>query len=207
MDNPRLLATTVHTQGLVGQGPPPDGRYTVVVAGAEIARPRRADARISIVLLVVCGACAGTTIAYACRAELERRAAHKPYPAFARFLEAATGIACGDEAQRYLDERALIGQRLEVVLRLGFDGAQRIVAFAAPSPGPSGLGRLARERIAALVRGADVDAAGLRDLVASVSRGRTRSYLRLHAAEADALAARLRGTRAPSSCQFEPTHY
>ncbi len=206
MSNPRLLAATVLAEGAVGPGPLPDGRYTVVVAGLEIQRPRRADARISIVLAVVCGPYAGTTMAYACRAGLERRAAHKPYPAFARFLEAATGISCGDDAQRSLDERALVGQRLEITLRLGFDGGQRIVAFAPPGLGPGGLGRLARERIAALVRGADIDTAGLRELVASVSRGRTRSYLRLHAAEADALAARLRGTRTPS-CRLEPTHY
>lgn len=200
MNNPRLLAATVHAAGELRQGPLPDGCYPVVIAGAEIQRPRRDDARVAIVLAVTGGPYAGTTVAYACRAALERRAAHAPYPAFARFVEAATGIACGDEVQRSIDERMLLGQCLEVTLRAGFDGAQRIVGFAPPNEGASSLARAARERIAvreriaALVRGAGVDAAGLRDLISSVSRGRTRSYARLRAAEADALATRLRGS-------------
>ncbi len=200
MNDPTLLAATVHTAGTVRQGPLPEGRYPVVIAGVEIQRPRRDDARVAIVLAVTGGPYAGTTVAYACRAALERRAAHAPYPPFARFLEAATGIACGDEAQRSVDERALLGGCLEITLRAGFDGTARVVGFAPPSAGSS-LVRAARERIAvreriaALVQGAGVDAAGLRELIASVSRGRTRSYARLRAAEADALAVRLRGAR------------
>lgn len=201
MNNPRLLAGTVHAEGDLRQGPLPDGSYPVVIAGVEIQRPRRDDARVAIVLAVTGGPYAGTTVTYACRAGLERRAPHAPYPAFARFVEAATGIACGDEAQRSIDERALLGQCLEITLRAGFDGAQRVAGFGPPGDGTSSLARAARERlavrerIAALVRGAGVDAAGLRDLISSVSRGRTRNMARLRAAEADALATRLRGTR------------
>jgi hypothetical protein len=169
----------------------PNGTYRVAVASVEVTGGRT---DVQIVFEIVAGPLRGARFTQIVRAALERPRPGTPYPAFARFVAAATGIECGDSAQETVDETVLDGRELEVTVRSGPSGIPHAVRFA---PAPRGARRLrcpaAPRHVDGLAHSAPYDADQLPDIVESVSRGRTRALVRLSARERETLIARMRG--------------
>lgn len=169
----------------------PSGTYRVAVAGVEVVGAR---ADVAIAFEIVAGPLHGARFAHVTRAALERPRPGAPYPAFARFVAAATGIECGDAAQETVDETVLGGRELEVTVRSGPSGVPNVVRFAPAARMPRRTRCAAVPRhVDALARSARYDADQLPDIVESVSRGRTRALVRLSARERETLIARMRG--------------
>ena len=181
----------------------PSGTYRVAVVSVEVAAART---DVQIVLEIVAGPPRGARFPYITRTALERPPATGTYPAFARFVAAATGVECGDDAQQTVDECVLEGRELDVTVRSGPSGIPEIVRFApaqrvarrarrprcdvaAPSKGRD----VARKHVDALATSARYDGDQLTDIVESVSHGRTRALARLSARERETLIARMRG--------------
>ncbi len=181
----------------------PSGTYRVAVVSVELAAAR---SDVQVVLEIVAGSHRGARFPYITRTALERPPATHAYPAFARFVAAATGVECGDDAQQTVDERVLEGRELDVTLRSGPSGTPDVVRFAparrvarrarrprcdAAVPCKNRDG--ARKHVDALATSARYDGDQLTDIVESVSHGRTRALAHLSAPERETLIARMRG--------------
>lgn len=169
----------------------PSGTYRVAVVSVDVAPARDG---VQIVLEIVAGSHRGARFPYITRTALERPPATGTYPAFARFVAAATGVECGDDAQQTVDECVLEGRELDVTVRSGPSGIPDIVRFAPAQP-PARRKRAgaARKHVDALATSARYDGDQLTDIVESVSRGRTRALAHLSARERETLIARMRG--------------
>ena len=168
----------------------PSGTYRVAVVSVELAGTRT---DVQIVFEIVGGPQRGARFAHITRTALDRPPASDDYPAFARFVAAATGVECGDAAQQTVDELVLEGRELHVTVRSGPSGIPQIVRFA-PAPRPARRAhRVEREHVDALATSARYDGDQLTDIVESVSRGRTRALAHLSARERETLIARMRG--------------
>jgi len=181
----------------------PSGTYRVAVVSVALAGTRT---DVQIVLEIVAGPHRGARFAHITRTSLERPPASGAYPAFARFVAAATGVECGDEAQQTVDERVLEGRELEVTVRSGPSGIPEIVRFAPARRVARRMRRprgdvaaacvrrdVARKHVDALATSARYDGDQLVDIVESVSHGRTRALAHLSARERETLIARMRG--------------
>ena len=167
----------------------PSGTYRVAVVSVEVAGTRT---DVQVVLEIVAGPHRGARFAHIMRTALERPPASDTYPAFARFVAAATGVECGDAAQQTVDECVLEGRELNVTVRSGPSGMPHVVRFA-PLPRASHRGGVAPKHVDALATSARYDGDQLVDIVESVSHGRTRALARLSARERETLIARMRG--------------
>jgi hypothetical protein len=168
----------------------PSGTYRVAVVSVELAGTRT---DVQIVLEVVAGSHRGARIAHITRTALDRPPASDAYPAFARFVAAATGVECGDAAQQTVDERVLEGRELQVTVRSGPSGVPHIVGFAPAQRVARRAHDVTRTHVDALATSARYDGDQLTDIVESVSRGRTRALAHLSARERETLIARMRG--------------
>jgi hypothetical protein len=149
---------------------------------------------VQIVLEIVAGTHRGARFAHIMRTSLERPPAGETYPAFARFVAAATGVDCGDAAQQTVDECVLEGRELDVTVRSGPSGIPQIVRFApALRVARRARGDVTRKHVDALATSARYDGDQLTDIVESVSHGRTRALAHLSARERETLIARMRG--------------
>ena len=166
------------------------GSYRVSVVSVEVAGTRT---DVQIVLEIAAGPQRGARFAYVTRTALERPPASDAYPAFARFVAAATGVECGDAAQQTVDEHVLEGRELNVVVRSGPSGIPQIVRFAPAQRVARRARRVPREHVDALATSARYDGDQLTDIVESVSRGRTRALVHLSARERETLIQRMRG--------------
>ncbi len=99
----------------------PSGTYRVTVVSVELAGTRT---DVQVVFEIVVGPHRGARFAYITRTALERPPATDTYPAFARFVAAATGVECGDDAQQTVDENVLEGRELDVTVRSGPSGCR-----------------------------------------------------------------------------------
>ena len=181
----------------------PSGTYRVAVVSVELAGTRT---DVQIMFEIVAGPHRGARFAYITRTALERPPASDAYPAFARFVAAATGVECGDAAQQIVDEGVLEGRELDVTVRSGPSGIPQAVRFApalrvarrARRPrcdvtAPNQRRDVARKHVDALATSARYDGDQLTDIVESVSHGRTRALAHLSARERETLIARMRG--------------
>ncbi len=181
----------------------PSGTYRVAVVSVELLGTRT---DVQVALEILAGPHRGARFAHIMRTSLERPPATGTYPAFARFVAAATGVDCGDAAQQTVDDRVLEGRELDVTVRSGPSGIPQIVRFApalrvarrarrlrgdvaAPCKGRD----VARKHVDALATSARYDGDQLTDIVESVSHGRTRALAHLSARERETLIARMRG--------------
>ncbi len=180
----------------------PSGTYRVTVVSVELAGTRT---DVQVVFEIVVGPHRGARFAYITRTALERPPATDTYPAFARFVAAATGVECGDDAQQTVDENVLEGRELDVTVRSGPSGLPHVVRFA-PAQRVARRARrprcdvavsddrgVARKHVDALATSARYDGDQLTDIVESVSHGRTRALAHLSARERETLIARMRG--------------
>ena len=168
----------------------PSGTYRVAVVSVELAGTRT---DVQVVLDIVAGPHRGARFAHIMRTSLERPPATETYPAFARFVAAATGVDCGDAAQQTVDECVLEGRELEVTVRSGPSGIPQIVRFAPAQRAARRAHRIERKHVDALATSARYDGDQLTDIVESVSHGRTRALAHLSARERETLIARMRG--------------
>jgi hypothetical protein len=169
----------------------PSGTYRVAVVSVDVAPARDG---VQIVLEIVAGPHRGARFPYITRTALERPPATGAYPAFARFVAAATGVECGDDAQQTVDECVLEGRELDVTVRSGPSGVPDVVRFAPARRAPRRTrAGVARKHVDALATSARYDGDQLTDIVESVSRGRTRALAHLSARERETLIARMRG--------------
>jgi hypothetical protein len=181
----------------------PSGTYRVTVVSVELAGTRT---DVQIVFEIAAGPHRGARFSYITRTALERPPGTDIYPAFARFVAAATGVECGDAAQQTVDENVLAGRELDVTVRCGLSGLPHVVRFApaqrvarrARRPRCDVAGAperrdVARKHVDALATSARYDGDQLTDIVESVSRGRTRALAHLSARERETLIARMRG--------------
>jgi hypothetical protein len=180
----------------------PSGTYRVTVVSVELAGTRT---DVHVVFEIAAGPHRGARFAYITRTALERPPATDTYPAFARFVAAATGVECGDAAQQIVDDKVLEGRELDVTVRSGPSGLPHVVRFA-PAQRVARRARrprcdvaacndrdVARKHVDALATSARYDGDQLTDIVESVSHGRTRALAHLSARERETLIARMRG--------------
>lgn len=120
-----------------GKAEVPDGTYEVAVKSVQVVKrngepvrdQRSNKIKIAIVVTVEAGEHKGvdlkrtTTIAYGANSE------NGAYAVFAQFLEAATGVKCGDPEQKKLGEPVLKGKRLLVTVLENSKGYADIVRF------------------------------------------------------------------------------
>jgi hypothetical protein len=169
----------------------PSGTYRVAVCAFEVIGAR---SDVQITFEIAAGPQRGARFAYITRAALERAHAGEPYPAFARFVAAATGIECGDSAQQTVDEDVLVGRRLEIVVRTGPSGFPNVVRFAPAAAAPRrACCGVSPRHVDVLAHSTPYDADQLPDIVESVSRGRTRALARLSVRERETLISRMSG--------------
>lgn len=168
----------------------PSGTYRVAVVSVELLGMRT---DVQVVLDIVAGPHRGARFAHIMRTSLDRPPATETYPAFARFVAAATGVDCGDAAQQTVDECVLEGRELEVTVRSGPSGIPQIVRFAPALRVARRAHRIERKHVDALATSARYDGDQLTDIVESVSHGRTRALAHLSARERETLIARMRG--------------
>jgi hypothetical protein len=169
----------------------PSGTYRVAVAAFEVIGAR---SDVQITFEIIAGSLRGARFAFITRAALERPHGGDAYPAFARFIAAATGIECGDTAQETVDEDVLVGRQLEITARTGPSGFPHVVRFAPAAPARRrACAQVSPRHVDALSHSAPYDADQLPDIVESVSRGRTRALARLSIREREKLISRMCG--------------